>query len=128
MLDTYQIERMPHTLTMIRLAKLLGAAMTEGGELGNLLRRVVMPRLHLVPGLRNRVLSSETPALHRSELVQRPRFRRGLAGTLCPGLMPKRMTVVTPETHPELAGWLRQGRARAAIVRPDGIVLQASSI
>jgi 3-(3-hydroxy-phenyl)propionate hydroxylase len=126
-LDTYQIERMPHVRTMIRLARLLGAAMTEGGELGNLLRRVLMPRLHLLPGLRNRVLSSETPALHRSELVQRTRFRRGLAGTLCPGLMPDRMTVVTPSTHPELADWLRRGRAHAAVVRPDGVVLQASS-
>ncbi|GAA3439035.1 hypothetical protein GCM10018954_086550 [Kutzneria kofuensis] len=111
---------------MIRLAKLLGAAMTEGGEFGNLLRRVVMPRLHLVPGLKNRVLSSETPALRRSELVRRPRFRRSLAGSLCPGLMPDRMTVVTAETHPELADWLRHGHARAALIRPDGVVLEAT--
>jgi 3-(3-hydroxy-phenyl)propionate hydroxylase len=122
-LDTYQIERMPHVRTMIRLAKLLGAAMTEGGDVGNLLRRVLMPRLHLVPGLRNRVLSSETPALHRSELVQRPRFGRSLAGTLCPAGF-DRMTVVTAESHPELADWLRKGRAHAAVVRPDGVVLQ----
>ncbi|HEY0495361.1 MAG TPA: bifunctional 3-(3-hydroxy-phenyl)propionate/3-hydroxycinnamic acid hydroxylase [Kutzneria sp.] len=127
-LDTYQTERLPHARTMIRLAKLLGAAMTEGGETGNLLRRIVMPRLHLLPGLRNRVLSSETPPLHRSELVQRPRFRRSLAGTLCPGFIPDRLTVVTATSHPQLADWLRQGRAHAAVIRPDGIVLQTSSI
>ncbi|WP_249227722.1 bifunctional 3-(3-hydroxy-phenyl)propionate/3-hydroxycinnamic acid hydroxylase [Kutzneria sp. CA-103260] len=124
-LDTYQIERLPHVRTMIRLAKLLGVAMTEGGEFGNLLRRVLMPRLHLVPGLRNRVLSSETPALRRSELVLRPRFRRGLAGTLCPARNPDQLITVTPESHPDLADWLRKGRARAAVVRPDGVVLQS---
>ena len=42
----------PTPRALIRLAKLVGAAMTEGGEFGNLLRRVLAPRLHLVPGLR----------------------------------------------------------------------------
>lgn len=124
-LDTYQTERSPHVQTMIRLAKLLGVAMTAGGDLGNLLRRALMPRLHLVPGLRDRVLSSETPALHRSDLVRRPRFRRGLAGTLCPAGPFDQLTVVTAESHPELAGWLHKGHSKAAVVRPDGVVLQA---
>ncbi|MFI9381771.1 bifunctional 3-(3-hydroxy-phenyl)propionate/3-hydroxycinnamic acid hydroxylase [Kutzneria sp. NPDC052558] len=123
-LDTYQVERQPHVRTMIRLAKLLGVAMTEGGEIGDLLRKVLMPRLHLLPGLRNRVLSSETPALRRSELVLRPRLRRSLAGTLCPAGNPDRITTVTAESNPELADWLRRGRARAAVVRPDGTVLR----
>jgi 3-(3-hydroxy-phenyl)propionate hydroxylase len=83
-LDTYQAERKPHATTMIKLAKLIGSAMTEGGELGNVLRRMAVPRLGLLPGLRNQILSSQTPALHRSELVLRPRLRRGLAGSLCP--------------------------------------------
>jgi 3-(3-hydroxy-phenyl)propionate hydroxylase len=83
-LDTYEAERKPHATAMIKLAKLIGAAMTEGGEVGNILRRVVAPRLRLLPGLRNQILSSQTPALHRSELVLRPRLGAGLAGHLCP--------------------------------------------
>ncbi|WP_084470441.1 bifunctional 3-(3-hydroxy-phenyl)propionate/3-hydroxycinnamic acid hydroxylase [Amycolatopsis benzoatilytica] len=83
-LDSYETERKPHATAMIRLAKLMGAAMTEGGEFGGLLRRVAAPRLHLVPGLRRRVLATETPALRRSALVARPRLRRSLAGRQCP--------------------------------------------
>jgi 3-(3-hydroxy-phenyl)propionate hydroxylase len=83
-LDSYETERKPHATTMIRLAKLMGTAMTEGGELGNLLRRVAARRLHLVPGLRKRVLQTETPALHRSALVVRPPLGPSLAGRQCP--------------------------------------------
>ena len=83
-LGSYETERKPHATTMIRLAKLMGTAMTEGGELGNLLRRVAAPRLPLVPGLRKRVLETATPALHRSALVARPRLRHSLAGRQCP--------------------------------------------
>lgn len=83
-LGSYETERKPHATAMIRLAKLMGAAMTEGGELGNLLRRVAAPRLHLVPGLRKRVLATETPALQRSTLVVRPRLGHSLAGRQCP--------------------------------------------
>jgi hypothetical protein len=66
------------------LAKIIGTMMTEGGEIGNLLRAILAPRLHLLPGFTDRVLSSETPPLHRSALVVRPRLRRALAGRLCP--------------------------------------------
>jgi 3-(3-hydroxy-phenyl)propionate hydroxylase len=83
-LDSYEAERKPHATTMIRLAKLIGAAMTDGGEAGNILRRVVVPRLRLLPGLKDQVLSSQTPALRRSGLVLRPRLRCRLAGQLCP--------------------------------------------
>ena len=70
LLDTYQAERKPHARAMIRLAKLVGTAMTDGGELGNLLRRLVAPRLHLRPRRQpDHVLNSETPPLHRAELV-----------------------------------------------------------
>jgi 3-(3-hydroxy-phenyl)propionate hydroxylase len=157
LLDSYQPEREPHARALIRLAKLIGAAMTQGGEAGNLLRRVAAPRLRLVPGLREHVLDSQTPALHRSDLVVRYPFRRTLAGSLCPNLVlpdgrrfddvaAGRFAVVTlaipsaeQRDHVRHCGaallaaapgtglhrWLRQGRAHAAIVRPDGAILQS---
>jgi 3-(3-hydroxy-phenyl)propionate hydroxylase len=84
-LDTYEAERKPHARHMIATALGVGRAMTAGGRLGDTLRRAVVPRLHLVPGLGDKLLDSTTPALHRSALV-RPKygFRRGLAGALCP--------------------------------------------
>jgi 3-(3-hydroxy-phenyl)propionate hydroxylase len=156
-LDTYQAERKPHVTALIRLAKLVGAAMTAGGELGNLLRRVLAPRMHLLPGVRDHILNSETPTLHRSGLVQRPPRRRSLAGRLCPNAplgdgrrfddaAAGRFALVTtdePDTTQRaeveqrggvvvtagdgsvLHQWLRNGHARAAVVRPDGTVLRA---
>lgn len=83
-LDTYEIERKHHARAMIRLAKLIGTAMTAGGEVGNAIRRAVAPRLRLMPGLTGLASDSRTPPLHRSDLVARPRLRRSLAGGLCP--------------------------------------------
>ena len=82
--DSYEQERKPHTRSMIRLALSVGRSMTAGGEFGNLLRRVVVPRMGYIPGLRDKVVDSRTPALHRSALIHRSRVRRQLAGTLCP--------------------------------------------
>jgi 3-(3-hydroxy-phenyl)propionate hydroxylase len=83
-LDTYESERKPHAHTMIRLAKLMGLTMTEGGELGNRLRGLLAPRLHRLPGLTRTILSGESPPLHRTALVVAPLLRRGLAGRLVP--------------------------------------------
>ena len=83
-LDSYEQERKPHTRQMIRLALTVGWAMTAGGELGNLIRRLVVTRMKFVPGLRSKVIDSRTPALHRSAFVHRRHARRQLAGTLCP--------------------------------------------
>ena len=83
-LDSYEQERKPHTRHMIRLALTVGWAMTAGGELGNLIRRLVVTRMKFVPGLRSKVIDSRTPALHRSAFVHRRHARRQLAGTLCP--------------------------------------------
>jgi 2-polyprenyl-6-methoxyphenol hydroxylase-like FAD-dependent oxidoreductase len=82
-LDSYEQERTPHTRQMIRLALGIGWAMTGGGRVGNAVRRLVLPRLWLIPGLRDKVVDSRTPALHSSALV-RNSWPRGLAGKLCP--------------------------------------------
>ena len=69
---------------MIQLALNVGRAMTQGGRAGNLIRRLVLPRLRLIPGLREKVVDSATPPLHASALVCKSSRPRRLAGTLCP--------------------------------------------
>jgi 3-(3-hydroxy-phenyl)propionate hydroxylase len=83
-LDSYEQERKPHARHMIQLALAVGWSMTAGGDVGNLIRRVVVPRMHLIPKMRGKIVDSRTPALHRSALVHRSRAPRQLAGTLCP--------------------------------------------
>ncbi|WP_082946748.1 bifunctional 3-(3-hydroxy-phenyl)propionate/3-hydroxycinnamic acid hydroxylase [Mycobacterium sp. ACS4054] len=83
-LETYERERKPHARSMIRLALGIGWAMTGGGRLGDGVRRAVLPRLRLIPGLREKVVDSKTPALRRSAWVCASRQPRRLAGTLCP--------------------------------------------
>jgi 3-(3-hydroxy-phenyl)propionate hydroxylase len=151
-LDTYEAERKPHAHAMIRLAKLVGTVMTGGGELGLLVRRLAAPRLRHLPGIKQHLLDSRTPPLRRTGLVARPRLHRTPAGQLCPNatvdathrfddLTAGRFALVTtitptPAQHreirrrgavvitaapdTELHRWL--GRARAALVRPDGTV------
>lgn len=150
-LETYQAERRPHARQLIRLAIVVGTLMTRGGRAGDLLRRIVAPRLGSVPGFRARLLDSATPRLRRGPLVARG-WRGGLAGTLCPNVpLPDGGTfdevpngrivlVVATSDHrdahavdgmPVLAtapgeplhGWLTRGRVRSALVRPDGTVM-----
>ena len=83
-LDTYEVERKPHARALIRLAKLVGVAMSRGGTAGDVLRKAIAPRLHWIPGLRDRLLDSQTPPLHRSALVVGPAHRGSLNGQLCP--------------------------------------------
>lgn len=85
-LDSYEIERIPHARAMIKLATLVGRLMTGGGRLGDRLRRVIVPGLMRLPHISRRVLDSTTPALTRSALCSRGRFGRGLAGSLCPNV------------------------------------------
>lgn len=83
-LETYEQERKPHAQSLIRLALGVGWAMTGGGRLGNMVRGALLPRLRLIPGLRDKVVDSRTPALHRSAWVCASPGPRRLAGTLCP--------------------------------------------
>ena len=157
-LDTYQVERKPHARAMIRLAKLIGVSMTQGGRAGDLLRRAVAPRLHWLPGLRDRLLDGETPPLRRSALVDgRRRLRTSLHGRLCPNallqdgtrydavtrggfvlvtgvplsaqqraqLTGRGIEVLEVESGSTLHRWLADGKAAAALVRPDFTVLAA---
>ena len=83
-LATYEQERKPHARSMIGLALAMGWAMTAGGQVGNMMRRTVAPRLQLIPGLRDKLTDGTTPGLHESALVIKSRRPRHLAGTLCP--------------------------------------------
>ena len=83
-LNSYEAERKPHATALIRLAKIVGTAMTEGGEFGNFLRRVLAPRLHRMPAFSSHILKSETPGLKRGEFVARRRLGSPLGGRLCP--------------------------------------------
>lgn len=83
-LESYEQERKPHTRSMIALALNVGRAMTQGGRAGNLIRRLVLPRLRLIPGLNALVVDSATPPLHSSALVCTSSRQHRLAGTLCP--------------------------------------------
>ena len=153
-LDTYEQERKPHARSMIGLALMVGRAMTSAGRIGDMLRGLIVPRMHLLPGLRKRVLDSETPPLSRGPLVQ---DAGRLTGTLCPNpptpdgrllddVLGGGFAIVTCRqpsatelraaqdrgasvyvTGPdgELGQWLLGGRVTAAILRPDRTVMRA---
>jgi 3-(3-hydroxy-phenyl)propionate hydroxylase len=86
-LDSYQAERRPHARHMISLALNIGRAMTAGGRFGTAARSLMLPWLHLVPGLRAKVTDSRTPPLRPSTLVERTLATRGIVGRLCPNPM-----------------------------------------
>lgn len=86
-LDSYQAERRPHARHMISLALNVGRAMTSGGRLGTAIRSLVLPRLHLIPGLRVKITDSQTPPLRSSALLRRSPRTRGIAGYLCPNVL-----------------------------------------
>lgn len=86
-LDSYEIERKPHARAMIGLAVTVGRCMTAGGRAGDRLRRLLVPSIAHLPGVRGRVLDSATPALAASVLNDRRRTRGSRAGTLCPNVV-----------------------------------------
>lgn len=152
-LDTYATERSAHARAMIGLARAVGVTMTSGGRSGDVARRAVLPLVPRLPLLRSLALDSATPALVATPWVHRrrgdrlaghlcpqvvdhrptldadvgPRWSFVTAVPPSPScvttLEERRVVVVGTSTRPELDAWLRRGRARAALVRPDRTVL-----
>ena len=148
-LDTYEPERSRHARSMIDTARLLGTIMTRGGRPGDALRTAVVPVLNRAPVVRRRCIDSATPPLAGSSLVAARRGdrlagqlcpntvngRRVVDDLIGPGwalvtaaapspsdrqeLEARGCAVVETASRPELAAWLRAGRATAAVVRPD---------
>lgn len=145
-LDTYERERKPHTRSMIGLALKVGRAMTAGGRVGSLARRVVAPRLHLIPGLRDKVVDSRTPSLRlpgpgklAGQLSPNPTLdsRTRLDSRLGTGFAVLSLRALTDAESAHVAAcgatmhidsvgavadWLHRGNAVAALVRPDRTV------
>ncbi|HEY1442549.1 MAG TPA: bifunctional 3-(3-hydroxy-phenyl)propionate/3-hydroxycinnamic acid hydroxylase, partial [Mycobacterium sp.] len=158
-LDTYEQERKAHAAAMILMAVSVGAAMTGGGRLGDLARKVVFPRMQSLrlPGTRTSAADGVAPALWKSDLVVKSRIPGQLAGSLSPNpvmrdgqrfdqvvanqfalvtsaplsdaqrrqVSSRGAAVVSVASASDFGRWLKQGRATAAIVRPDGAVMQA---
>lgn len=148
-LDSYEPERSRHARAMIDTARLLGTIMTRGGRAGDVLRAAVVPVLDRTPIVRRRFIDSVTPPLAGSSFIadrRRDRLagelcpnvargRRVVDDLIGPGwalvtsaapspsdrreLEVRGCAVVGTTDRPELAAWLRAGRATAALVRPD---------
>ncbi|MGU3654504.1 bifunctional 3-(3-hydroxy-phenyl)propionate/3-hydroxycinnamic acid hydroxylase MhpA [Mycolicibacterium sp. A43C] len=86
-LDSYETERRPHARHMISLALNVGRAMTSGGRIGAAARSLLLPHLHVIPGLKAKVTDSRTPPLHSSTMVRRPMRPGGIAGHLYPNTL-----------------------------------------
>ena len=85
-----------HAAAMILMAVSVGAAMTGGGRVGDLIRHVVFPRMQnlRLPGTRISAADGVTPGLRSSALVIKSRTPGGLAGTLCPNPVLQRRPAV----------------------------------
>lgn len=148
-LDTYEPERSRHARSLIDTARLLGTIMTRGGRAGDALRTAIVPVLNRAPVVRRRFIDSATPPLAGSSLVASSRGdrlagrlcpnvvsgRRIVDDLIGPGwalvtaaapspsdrreLETRGCAVVEVASRPELAAWLHEGRATAALVRPD---------
>jgi 3-(3-hydroxy-phenyl)propionate hydroxylase len=128
-LDTYQQERKAHAAAMILMAVSMGAAMTGG----------VAPGLHKSA----LVIKSRTPGQLAGTLCPNPVLHDGLHFDQVVGnrfalvtssplsaaqqkeLKTRGAAIVSVAGDSQLGRWLKQGRATAVIVRPDGAVMRA---
>jgi 3-(3-hydroxy-phenyl)propionate hydroxylase len=148
LLATYEAERAPHAVALIRLARTVGWALTGGQGRAAVVRRTALAALCRMPALTRRVLDRGTPPLRSGALVARRRHPRDLAGSLVPqpdrldDLLGTGFCVLTAvpmsdeltslarsldakvlPVPPSLVEWLRRGRAQAVLVRPDRVVM-----
>ena len=157
-LDTYEQERKAHAAAMILMAVSVGAAMTGGGRVGDVVRRVVFPRertcacrapapapLTACSGAAQLGAGGQIPYSWAAgwNTVPQPGSRQGqrfdqvvgnrfalvtsspLSAAQQKELKSRGAAVVSVARDSQLGRWLKQGRATAAIVRPDGAVMQA---
>lgn len=154
-LDTYQQERKHHARSMIRFAVVIGWAMTTGGRAGDLVRRYALTLAKpfaasigaaTTPALRGSSLVRRRR--RRGDLAGTLCPNPVLGGARFDEVVGNRVAVVTThrldrrgrdlvdradvavvevEYGSELGGWLRRGKASAAVLRPDRTVLAAGS-
>ncbi|MEU4165017.1 bifunctional 3-(3-hydroxy-phenyl)propionate/3-hydroxycinnamic acid hydroxylase [Actinoplanes sp. NPDC026670] len=151
LLDSYQAERRPHAEALIKLAVLLGKAMTGGGTTAATVRRAVLAVIRNVPAVAAKVLDATSPPL-RGPLVDKrlagkaqgtllPLARTGPGGVLIDRLLGSGFAVVATtgtdlpepagrlpltrvfiEPATRLADWLDDLDACWALIRPDRTV------
>ena len=130
-LDTYERERKVHAAAMILMAVSVGAAMTGGGRLGDLIRNVVFPKMGnlRLPGTRASAAEGITPGLRRSALVIKSRTPGGLAGTMCPNPVlsdGKRFDEVVGNRFAVITSASLSPGAGDEVVRRGAVVIQAA--
>ena len=82
--ETYQAERKPHAKKFIRLAMLVGWAMTGGQDRAAAVRKGTLAVASRIPGFSKAVVSQAAPPVTGTPLVRRPRVGRSVAGALMP--------------------------------------------
>lgn len=151
LLDTYQAERLPHAEALIRLAVILGRAMTGGGAAAATARRAILVVVRHVPAVTAKILDATSPRLAgplvdkrlagraRGTLLPLVRVSRdgvlvdrllgsgfaivALAGTALPEGARLFVDPGAPvEGERRLAAWLGDMGARWALIRPDRTV------
>ena len=140
-LDTYELERRPHATRTVRAAVAVGWALTGGQDRAARVRKGTLAVMWRIPGISRGVLSTSSPALGSSVLVDGRLSRRG-TGRVFPGVLasepgPRGFTIVSDRAAAPgdlerlhrlgIRYSIRRGRRGAVLVRPDGAVAAAES-